>query len=461
MEVRQYKEIEVPLSKWTLQFDKDHILEQSYQKVAKNKAYQHSIFIMKWTHPLLFIWLLLALFTYWRNDYRGKSESDTKGEKSNYIDIYTTPIIIIVSLLDIVLLKYIRKYEKFRAIPTIITLFYIIGEETVYVYEGEDMFSGLAIFATMFINYFGENISYSFISLGLGVLAGTIALIIRITIAGMDFSVNTWLAFIIAFFIVVLMAYSSDKKKRKKFFTLCYVKEKEEEWKRMLSTIPVGIAIIPYFFKNPDLFSSITSSVCSQSLPAEFKNLDVKYWNPALTRVLQNEDIMDEGIFEGRLTHRDGNSLTHRNPNILDSGINSEGTRNVKQFIHKILSNPPTPNNQNLQGCIHYEGRDLKLEQMEIVFEHKQSLGVIIEDVTSIKEAEREKLSREFQIRLVKTITHEIRTPLNAIEGSVDIMQNMSMETETKGKLEVYFKVIHNGIRFLLQFVECNIYYNI
>ena len=60
--------------------------------------------------------------------------------------------------------------------------------------------------------------------------------------------------------------------------------------------------------------------------------------------------------------------------------------------------------------------KEFKLNKIEMEFQNIKSVGIIIEDLTLIKKIERDKLSQEFEKRLVRTISHEIRTPLNSIK---------------------------------------------
>ena len=70
-----------------------------------------------------------------------------------------------------------------------------------------------------------------------------------------------------------------------------------------------------------------------------------------------------------------------------------------------------------------------------------------------IENAEMNKLSNEFQNRLVRTISHEIKTPLNAIQGSIEILEQTLDPQILKGN-DLYFRTMKNAIRFLIYFVE-------
>ena len=80
--------------------------------------------------------------------------------------------------------------------------------------------------------------------------------------------------------------------------------------------------------------------------------------------------------------------------------------------------------------------KEFKLNKIEMEFQNKKSVGIIIEDLTLIKKIERDKLSQEFEKRLVRTISHEIRTPLNSIQGSIEIIEN-SLDPQIINKYKV------------------------
>ena len=131
----------------------------------------------------------------------------------------------------------------------------------------------------------------------------------------------------------------------------------------------------------------------------------------------------------------------------------------MKEFVaeRNICHTTELPRKEETQYVVNGETKHLLLKRIDIIFNNEESVGIIIEDLTPTKMAEREKLSHEFQSRLVRTITNEIRTPINAISGSIEILDNIHKgtinENQTKDK-KIYVKTIQNGIRFLISFVE-------
>ena len=139
--------------------------------------------------------------------------------------------------------------------------------------------------------------------------------------------------------------------------------------------------------------------------------------------------------------------------------IRSESEDQVNNFLTKIYSG--TQNNLLLNidsKEVTYELRtgikkELKLEQIDIELQNSECIGLIIKDMTLMKREERNKLSNEFQNRLVRTISHEIRTPLNAIQGSIELIEH-SLDPQILIENDLYFRTIKNGIRFLIYFVD-------
>ena len=130
----------------------------------------------------------------------------------------------------------------------------------------------------------------------------------------------------------------------------------------------------------------------------------------------------------------------------------------MNRSISTIESSTLPPMIEEVQVIINGKTKHLLLKRISIIFDNEQSIGLIIQDLTPTKMAEREKLSQEFQSRLVKTITHEIRTPLNAISGSAEILESIyegNLRENQTLNVKVYLKTIQNGIKFLLNFVDC------
>ena len=95
--------------------------------------------------------------------------------------------------------------------------------------------------------------------------------------------------------------------------------------------------------------------------------------------------------------------------------------------------------------------KEFKLNKIEMEFQNIKSVGIIIEDLTLIKKIERDKLSQEFEKRLVALF--HMRTPLNSIQGSIEIIEN-SLDPQIINTYKVYFRAMKNGVKYLFYFVD-------
>jgi signal transduction histidine kinase len=74
----------------------------------------------------------------------------------------------------------------------------------------------------------------------------------------------------------------------------------------------------------------------------------------------------------------------------------------------------------------------VELRAFPMIFKKKQSVVILIINQTQFKKLEIEKMKKELQNLLIKSISHELRTPLNAINGSLDLIWENSSDKEIK-----------------------------
>ena len=238
----------------------------------------------------------------------------------------------------------------------------------------------------------------------------------------------------------VYIAREEEIKKRGEYFMLYTVQKREEDLGNLIARLPLGIAIL------------------EEEQEKEFRRqssfqTEVKYSNQALKNIL-NEGMPMKNSISGSL-----HSKTEINIEIEQSeGYIQEENRYVNDLISQIYSSKNIITEINGKNEITYEmisgvRKEFKLNKIEMEFQNKKSLGIIIEDLTLIKKIERDKLSQEFEKRLVRTISHEIRTPLNSIQGNIEIIEN-SLDSQIINKYKVYFRAMKNGVKYLLYFVD-------
>ena len=207
------------------------------------------------------------------------------------------------------------------------------------------------------------------------------------------------------------------------------VKKREAELENLISMLPLGIAILDGDEEEPHNIDN------TQKI--------VKYSNKALTEILQEGEI----------------SSYRSTINLIPSELNMrEENKNVNNLISHIYSTRNIITEINGQNEISYETtpgniKDFKLNKINIEFQNKKSIGIIVEDLTIMKEIERDKLREEFDHRLIRTISHEIRTPLNSIQGSIQILETV-LDRDITLKYKKYFQAMKSGVVNLQYFVD-------
>ena len=277
---------------------------------------------------------------------------------------------------------------------------------------------------------------------------------------------------------LVILCRESEKQRRKEYFLLQCTKEREKEWKRILSSLPVGIAIHSKY-RNPKL-GKLGSLDERHKIETQERNANpylrkLSYCNPALKEILsvKGQNSTDNARLNSNIYSWNNETECkiddNKQKNVeAKARIELEDIEDIRNEDEDIISKFVTESHkfreeskeEDIGEEMKYEiggiTKELKLGRVDIMFQNEESVGLIVEDLTLTHKIEREKLIQEFQSRLVRTITHEIRTPLNAINGSVEIIEQSSTP-QIKQKQEIYIRTIKNAIQFLLEFVECNL----
>ena len=244
--------------------------------------------------------------------------------------------------------------------------------------------------------------------------------------------------FVALFIFSVLYSRVTETQTRREFYTLHCVKEREKEMKNILSSLPIGIIIHEKGLYQEERIIQMAEEDSKEK---------IKFWNPALDQMLKEEK---EKI--GHMYHSEQiSAISYRNQYPMDTEENLTTTRNaVNNFVFKTYSGWQGARRSEIELQINNWRRQLNLEHFNIVFENKVCTGLIIEDLTYIREIERQSLSQEFQSKLVKTITHEVRTPLNAISGSIDIIEGIEEKKDRDNlqnsqNVQFSIKIVQNG----------------
>ena len=458
-------DLNVPISKWLLKFHDSPKLESKYldkSKEISNFYMKRSIQVLNGLliPALLLLVLFYCIVIYWKN------LPASQGRKRFYWGIQFVPITLVCINLDYFLSKKISKFSKFRGILTVLLWFYIIGDSTAVLFDGKDVFGSIALIALITIYWYGEKIICNYIMTGICAFLGMIIIIVRMSFGGVRVSLYTFSCLIGISVMLIIVSRLAEMQNRKDYFLLECVKEREEEYKRVLSSLTVGILIhdknSPFDEIRPRVSNS-SSRQSSVSVNSEIiKNPKIKYFNPALKSLLyQYQDSLD--ISFGQILFRK-DSFMHIEESssmeiIRESSMEIDDNNRLHQFIENIYSS--SINGQEIwdKKIISYEVggkmKELQISRIYLTFEHAERVGLIIDDLTNFKTAQREKISKEFQSRLVKTITHEIRSPLNTIQGNSEILEDKVEKNDPREEQFDCILKIQNGVKFLLGFIDC------
>ena len=441
-------DIEVlPINKYLLIF-KESDLEKEYQEKGRIfvGVLMRSLYI-KFNLLLLPIYIY-NLYFFIKSGQKGKNIDDPIAAKRIFTMIVTVPFLAMIGLIEIFFSKC-RILSKIRFVLTLLIILTIIGSTTVFYFEGQDVFDTVALFAILMLQIVQEQIIYSWLIYAIFLLLGIVVMFLILIIGKVEIISHIVPGFLALYIFSVLYSRVTETQTRREFYTLHCVKEREKELKNILSSLPIGIIIHEKGLYQEERIIQMS----------EQDSLDkIKFWNPALDQMLKEEENSNHTY------HSEQNIATSRRINIQDSIDTEEKLTNtriaVNNFVFKSYSGWLGARRSEIDLQINNRRRQLNIEHFNIVFENKICTGLIIEDLTYVREIERQSLSQEFQSKLVRTITHEVRTPLNAISGSIDIIEGIEEkkdrnDLQTPQNVQFYIKIIQNGVRFLQEFVDC------
>ena len=415
-------------TKWCLLFKHNLNLETKFQISSWKAAYGE----MKKCHLIIIIILaiiyIIQLFSHMHyiKNIKKYSESESMRVREIIWVLTRFPIIIFVLLLELSLCKF-HLFSRFRGIVSVVIFLIILADAVTYISPKSDrlVFGTYAIATFLYIVWEAEYIFCNWIIFGIAYIVGYSSFA-AIVILRERLDVSS-LAHI--FGIGVLAVHLSRQReitKRREYFMLITVKKREAELENLISMLPLGIAILDDDEEEPNNIDNTQKTV--------------KYSNKALTDILQEGEIS---------SYRSTINLI---PNMR------EENKNVSNLIFYIYSTRNIITEINGQNEISYETtpgnrKDFKLNKIKIEFQNKKSIGIIVEDLTIMKEIERDKLREEFDHRLIRTISHEIRTPLNSIQGSIQILESV-LDRDVTQEYKKYFQTMKSGVVNLQYFVD-------
>ena len=443
------KEIYIPLQKCSLKFTEATNLEAAYQERARQLSYNLLRSILVYITSLTVGSWLIAMIMYLRSGKEFYSDSASYEERHTYWIIIFYPVGQFLFYLELFLIK-MNICSKIRGSLIIIVSLTVIGQRQIYL-EGENNYGIYVFYVVMIVYWSVQNLSYNWIAAAISIQLG-VAGWLFISFYFYGFSINTTITVSIVSLMLTILSRTAERHLRREFYILNSVKKHEEELENMISKIPIGIAII-----------ETEESKDTTTQPQR----KVKYSNQAMKHILcerepQASQSPSAERAVGAVSVVDGSmaALGQFADSVrieLSVIEEEEEPKIIEDFIGKILSErlgeEVWEEEEMAYKLKNGKCKNIKLNSINMEYQDKESIGIIVEDLTLSKQIERDKLSTEFQNRLVRTISHEIRTPLNSIQGGLDIVENL-LEGEAREKSSIYFRTMKNGVSFLLYFID-------
>ena len=454
------KEIYVPLQKCSLKFTEASNLESEYQCRARQLSYNLlRTNLVHLTYVTIGAWLMYIII-YIRSGKEFYSDSASYEERRTYWIIIFLPVGLLLFYIELLLIK-INICPIIRGSVLIIGYLTLVGERHMYVFEGDDNYGLYAVFIIIAIHWTAQNLSYNWISAAVSLQLGMAGWLF-FSFYAYGFRINKVIGVSAISLLLTIFARTAERHRRREFFILNAVKKKEEELENMVSKLPIGIVIIE----------------TDESGTATQPERKVKYSNQAMKDILSEMEPQSPKSPTDPKSPEDPREREFGAINIVSGGGSMSDSQQfpdseriemsvreeegqelkiIEDFVGKVYlerhGGEGWEEEEMAYKLKNGKYKNIKLNSINIEYQDKESIGIIVEDLTLSKQIERDKLSTEFQNRLVRTISHEIRTPLNSIQGGLEIVENM-MDIETREKSSIYFRTMKNGVGFLLYFID-------
>ena len=305
-----------------------------------------------------------------------------------FVDVYVAPAILLCIQIDTLLMKC-RLFTAIRGILTLFGVFVGVTEITIYQYiyiPSQVMGFASCVFLSLFAIIIGHDIIKYWERAAITFAMGVIYYYIRhIVVKKLDIILVIGLCAIILSITCVIF-HSFDKSEREKFYLYQRIRNKEQEWKKLFGSIPIGMLI-----RN--------------------KAKEVKYLNQAAGGIILSKNLEEEN-FNVQLTH--DCAIIKNLFELLDiKWKNREG----KQLIEYEIINESR------------ENIFLEINRQNIEFEDEKCKIYIMKDVSLSKKIELDiKKHAKEKDMFFASMSHELRNPLNALLGAIDILQKSNYE---------------------------------
>ena len=107
--------------------------------------------------------------------------------------------------------------------------------------------------------------------------------------------------------------------------------------------------------------------------------------------------------------------------------------------------------NNSFREILNQTELSFEVKVLSLIWEEKPAIGIIFHDITQQNTILRLKIAANIQKdRLLATVSHELRTPLNSILGMIQIMLQITKDTD----LMYYLKICSNSGHLLLGLIN-------
>ena len=418
----------MPIFKVTLRF-KEGALEEPYQKdsLIQSKLYIHKLNVFL---TLLYIsFWFLSFFQYLIVTYGGKKQSEEETATTKFA-LYSYPPLLLIIWADYFIFLN-TKLGRFRGILCLGGLFCHLTELIIWTVNYHIAFCLGGILDIILIIVIAEINLWNYIYVSIEIAICSLYMILRLKFAGKDFYWLTFLEFIGIYIIVVCRVYIYEREKMSQFYTLYLIRQREQEATILYHKLNIGMIIYERNIKE--------------------KETDIKYMNPALVKMLEEENE-DDNKDENRTK-----TLVVTNDPLTRRDIWNKSKTLINEMYEMRPKENTMRNDENMESEIVKEEKEIRIgnkdvyvESMDLLFEGRNCIGLIVKSNTRPEITT--KLSTELEKNLVQTICQEVRSPLNAISGSLEILED-EIESDNQ-KIRDCFQMMRTGLSMTVECIE-------
>ena len=277
----------------------------------------------------------------------------------------------------------------------------------------------------------------------------------------------------ICFISFVMLSFDQEKSLREIYKIISDSNEHLNEFKMLLkNVIPFPTMILDFDQKNIEFINNSAMNLIKNEIfdtsvnesPSHFSQEEIKQMLFHTSKVIKKRLMFDD--IESFLNKCE---LIPTNP--LDIPINSFSeirsllSKDKKIFklyqdqldFHQIAVHSKNSKNTHQQDG--FSDRNFTIKFLKIIWEKKQSVLIIINDVTDLNKLKELQTLDNYKNQLLATVSHDLRTPLNGMVGLIEIVLLNVKEKQDKKNLNLALRSGHllaHMINDILDFSQIN-----